>query len=569
MIKKFYEVFKNSYVQTFDDTKGGKPFTRKFPMSEIADNKEWLLKNNPLGAGVFFTPNPCKGGRKEENITAIDWVYVDMDEGTKEEMMKKIQASLFYPHIITESKRSYHLFWKVSGMDREAFDKIIAGLILFYNGDPAISSTNEVLRLPGFKHTKDLKDQFDIDIKRIDFGIDISAEEMLEAYPEPAKTFQARLSLADDDLGILKSISVVDVLRKLGVEVKQNFIWEDGKKTSASINVAGNYVNRFSGKEGSGSTIDVVMGYGNMELKEAIEWLKDGFGVRGKTSKVEMPKRLTAVDIVAELNRDRKMFTWGTPTLDKEITGIESHHFIIVAGMAGAGKTAFAFDVAMKNANAGFKVLFLSLEMSEKALLVRGARSFAGITKEEWRGRPKTVPDYKLKMFEAKAKELTGCKNLMLRSFPHGIEATSDNTFSMIEALNPDLTVIDNLDLVEKDPMQSEYLEQNRISKAFMDLCHDKHRPVIMIHHENPHTKGVGLGAMRGSGKIGDNCDTQLSCSRSWAKDAEPKENAKFSVLANKDRDFGQWTASQVYFKDGTFVDEYEDKRKVTWTDKI
>ena len=90
MIKKFYEIFKDSYVQTFDDTKRGrKGFTQCFPMSELALKKEWSLKMNKQGMGVFFTPNPCKGGRKEENITEINWVFVDMDDGTKKEIWMK------------------------------------------------------------------------------------------------------------------------------------------------------------------------------------------------------------------------------------------------------------------------------------------------------------------------------------------------------------------------------------------------------------------------------------------------------------------------------------------------
>lgn len=42
-----------------------------------------------------------------------------------------------------------------------------------------------------------------------------------------------------------------------------------------------------------------------------------------------------------------------------------------MAGDAGTGKTAFALRMAIKNAEKGIKTLFVSLEMSEEALVER------------------------------------------------------------------------------------------------------------------------------------------------------------------------------------------------------
>lgn len=161
-IKKFLTTFQNSFIQTFSDTGSNPKLVRAFPMKELAEHN--LDELNKAGAGIFFTPNPCEKGRKEKDVTSIDWVYVDMDNGTKEEMQAKIESAPIRPHIIVESKRSYHLYWKVVMMDRKDFDLIIKGLIEFFDGDPAISSTNEVLRLPGFNHMKNPKEPFEIKI---------------------------------------------------------------------------------------------------------------------------------------------------------------------------------------------------------------------------------------------------------------------------------------------------------------------------------------------------------------------------------------------------------------------
>lgn len=575
-MNKFLETFKDSYIQLFDDRKYWKEkpslpeYVSTMPMDDFVKNINNVKKLNELGVGVFFTPNPCKGGRKESNVTEINWVYVDMDSGSKKDQMQRIKESPFYPNIIIESLRSYHCYWRCD-IRPDDFKNLINGIILFYNGDQAITSSNEVLRVPGFLHKKYKDNSFLI--KTLKFDLEkISYEDMAEAYPKPIDLWQKKYGMSTDDLTVLKDVPIKLVLDRLGIQYSnKNEILENGEITSAVINDKQNYVNRFSGKPPSGSTIDIAMHYNNTDVKGAIEWLRDTFLIKKEKKKLETTGRkdVTLSSIMEELSRERKLFTWGTELLDNSITAIEPHHFCILAGLAGAGKTAFAFDIAWKNSKLGYKILFLSLEMSEDALLVRGARSFAGITKSEWKNRPVGISSYKLELYEKRAKDLVENKNILLRSFPSNVDPTTENVFAMIESIGPDLTIIDNLDLIKKDPKQSEYLEQNRIAKELMDLCHQKKEPIIMLHHENPHSKGKGLSAMRGSAKLGDSCDTQLSCLREWTEGAEAKTNAEFTVMVNKDRDFGQWTMSKVYFKNGVFVDEYDDVEFEPWENNI
>lgn len=574
-MNKFFETFKDSYVQMFDDRKHWLertplPFYDKvMPMSDLIKNPTRIRELNKLGVGVFFTPNPCEGGRSEENVQAIKWVYVDIDSGSKKDQMQRIKESPIYPSTIIESLRSYHCYWRCD-VRTEDFKNLINGLILHYNGDPAISSTNEVLRVPGFLHQKYKDNSFLIKILKFD-SENIPYEDMSAAYPKPMDLWKRKYAMKTDDLTVLKDIPICAVLDRLGIAyTNKNEIIENGEITSTIINKKQNYINRFSGKPPSGSTIDLAMHYNNTDVRGAIKWLRDTFLIKSEKKEPEAigRKDVTAEDIMAEMSRERKIFTWGTNMLDHDITAIEPHHFCILAGLAGAGKTAFAFDVAWKNSE--HKILFLSLEMSEEAILIRGARSFAGITKSEWKNRPAGIPQHKLEAYERRATELTENKNILLRSFPHDIEPTIENVFAMIQSIKPDLTIIDNLDLIKKDSKRSEYLEQNRIAEEFMNLCHQKKVPIVMLHHENPHSKGKGLSAMRGSAKLGDACDTQLSCFRQWVEGADAKTNAEFTVMCNKDRDFGQWTMTKVYFQGGTFVDEFQDKNPIDyWQNNI
>jgi len=553
-MKQFLQTFKGSYVQTFDDTKSGKSLTRSMPMEEAKGKVTELVELNKQGAGIFFTPNPCTGGRKAEHVTAIKWVFVDMDEGTKEQMMNRIKESPIKPSIIVESSRSYHCYWRCTCTEPQ-FNKIITGLIDYFDGDKAISSTNEVLRFPGFYHMKDMGSPFKIKIISFE-DKEITPSEMISAFPSKIQHFKHKHSLKESDLRIIKDIPIKAVLARLGVEVsRDNFIMEGGKVTSASINVNGNYVHRFSGKAGSGSTIDVVMAFGKLDLTGAIKWLKDFAGIK----EVFEPK-----DCIDELDEELEdltytmPFTWGTVNADKEITPIQPHHFNVFGGEQGSGKTAYSFFMAKENANLGHKVLYISLEMSGSDIIKRIARSFAGITKEQWRVKKLITPTQR-NAYTRKKKEIHEIKNLMLAGFDTD-EPTTENIHKLIDYSNASLVFIDNLDLVAVEDNENPFQAQARITRFFMNFAKAKGIPIIMLHHYNKKSKsseGRGLDSFRGSAKITHNASTVVVGRRFSEDNATNEDKATYSLYEQKDREFGIGGACNTYFYKGDFYDEY------------
>jgi KaiC/GvpD/RAD55 family RecA-like ATPase len=571
-ITKFKEVFKDSYILTFDDEKKGRfGYTLQFPMSDFDSKYDFLKEKNAAGAGIFFTPNPCKNGRKEKDVISIQWVYVDMDNASKPEQLEKIKKAPIQPGMIIESKRSYHLYWNVECTDAQ-FKSIINGLLDFFDGDPAISSKNEVLRFPGFYHVKDPIDKFLVKIIKFDF-IKESPEDMIQAFPytPPMEKFVKKHNLKNDDISIIKDIPIKQVLDKLGVQLTPtHFIIENGQTTSASVNVKENYINRFSGKPGSGSTIDAVMIYGKKDLKEAIEWLKEMAGIK---KKIDIKKILTpeysgkdVISLVEDIP-----YTWGTEVLDNELSPLQRGEITILVGGTGTGKTAFCFDVAIKNAHNGHKVLFLSLEMTADEILTRISRSYAGIRKNEWRDK-RMIPDYKKELYREKKNEIKEIKTLLLTGFPKDIETTLDNIFKVVSEYNPDLLFIDNFDLIHKDD-NKEYVEQNRISKMLSQIAKEINIPIVVLHHfgkiGDKEKKANPLEVMRGSAKIAHNADNVFACFRTYSQDATIEENAKFMIVQPKDRGFGQWAETTVFFNRGTFKDEFEEKKVELWQDSI
>jgi|GEM_PF-2946228 len=559
-MKSIPELFPSSYCQTFSDRKDGKiELVTIFPMSELTPEKENVLRElNKQGAGIFFTPNPCKDGRAEKDVTAIEWVYVDMDTGTKKEMQAKIKASPIRPDMIIESSRSYHLYWRVN-CNKKEFDQITQGLIEFFDGDKAISSTNEVLRFPGFYHMKDPANPFMVNIIYQKTEIQpLGAKQMMEMYkvtPEPPKPLKTTLKSTTeaptvvDEFANIKSIPIMYVLQQLGVEVKNGFIAEEGKVTSAHINVQGNYINRFSGKEGSGTTIDATMVYGKMTMPEAIEWLTELL--------LFVPK-----DELDPIDDTTAPFTWGTDELDRKFAPIQGDSFIILAGMSGSGKTGYTFDMAEKNARMGHRTLYLSLEMSTEGIKTRQARQYAGIGKEQWR-RKDLIPEGVKTIYRRRKAEVTENENLILFGFGTGMQPTIQNITKIIKRVRPSLVFIDNFDLIVKRGVREQTQEESELSGKILALCKSEIVPIILVHHlrkalEAESQKMRGLSALRGSGKIVDNADMVLMCWRDQKQDQfmPQREMAKFTLAMQKDRDFDGGIHT-VYFHNGSFYDKY------------
>lgn len=553
LTKKYYELFRNSWVQTFDDAKMGRQELVTTTLLKDTSYKNLSILNEN-GAGIYIQPNEGKS-RKEDDLNAIEWLYVDMDEGTKAEMMAIIALSPIKPDIIVESKRSYHLYWKTN-CTREQFKIIIDGLITFYNGDIAISSPNEVLRAPAFFHCKDPQNKFKITVQHLDIQKH-TPQDFMRLYPTMSHKMLKKYSNAnpDDVLRVIKNIDITEILKHCWVDVRRWVIFEDWKATSATVWKEGNIVKRFSGKEWGWSTIDIVMHHLWKNVAEAILYLKDYAGIVDETILEKITK--TSKNKVQEgLFEKRTPFTFWTKKLDENMTPIEKWHCNIFAGESGSGKTAFCFYMAKKNADLGHRVLFLSLEMSTDEIIERHAREKFGITKAQWRERwllPQTIQSG---ITEEKEK-LYKYPNLTLAGFPETILPTPENIASVITEGKFDLVFVDNFDLVASD-IKDHIQKTESVSKFFMNFTKDKKVPLMILHHFNKWggmNKARGNDSFRGSAKVVHNASNTFVGARSEGDMWTPNEKAEFSITQKKDRWFGIGWLCTVYYNLGNFQD--------------
>ena len=549
---KFKEIFKDSYIQTFDDEKKGRVnLIAQFPMSEFEQREEELKKLNNAGAGIYFTPNPCKGGRKEENVVKIQWIYVDLDGGDKVSQMKRIVSSPIAPHIVVESKNGYHVYFKCNASKIE-FKSLVERLIFYFNADPAISSINEVLRMPDFYHVKDRKDPFKIEVVHYGDNPEYHIDDMLEAFPPPEKQTQEKFKLEDDELSIVKDVPIRQVLESFGVEIKRNQVFENGEGTSAMINESQNYITRFSGKKGSGSTIDAAMVYGNMDVGEAIQWLKEKFlGIKKSPIKpVLKPKK-----------DYKKRYTWGTAKLNHTFAIIKRENLIVVYGTRGQGKTTYIFDMAWKNANLGHKVLFFSLEMEREALIESLCRRYAGITiPEEY---DYVIPDYKQRAYEERERELNSNSNFIFLGMRQDEDKTWNSILAkMLSCEGLDMIVIDNLDLIAGAGGESNNEKQIRIIQGMAAFVSKYKVPIILLHHQRKFSTGSnkssGMDDMSGSGKVPDTADYTVRVVRDTDPTLPIPQKYETNLFLEKGRGYSE-AMHAIYFCRGTFEDAYSD----------
>lgn len=552
--KLFYQHFGDCWIQTFDDQKLGRKFlTKQFIMSDIQKHKAELVEMNKQWAWVFIQPNPWEW-RKRDDITDIRWVYIDMDEWSKTEMFALIETSPIYPSMIVESSRSYHLYWRCDMKSEDEFNDLVQWLIWFYNGDPAISSVNEVLRAPWFFHMKNATKPFKIQL--VHYSDDkYEYDDMLSTYKQYAKE-QDKHSVSivhhDDVIDKIRNINILSVLDKLSVPIsRSNFIvGADWKETSASINIKWNYINRFSWQNGSGSTIDAAMVYGNMTKPEAIEWLKREFWIhQDNNKKIDMTKieKKKYSSMILDKKREVNKRTWCLDSLWHVFGKPRDDDYIFIVWAPWTGKTTFALNMAVANANKWLKVAFFSMEMSEESLVTRYALTQAWVHESVLEQNAMT--DSQRRIIENAAEELSNDNLYIVDSSIWKIDIDS----ILATATDFDMIFLDNFWFLAKWWMK-EHEEQEIISRKILCFIAQHNCTVIMLHHYSKWDARSKTKTMRGSQKLYDDSTKIVELSRNMDWDWE--DWSMFFKMSKNRYAISGWTwRKQIVYRWGKYYD--------------
>jgi len=411
---KFLQNFRNTVFQTFKDRTDAGGYAKIF----FEYDETEFRKLNKSGCGIYFTPNGFKDGRKLGDLVSINAAFADLDfakEGdniSQEENDRRrtlitnaLLSDRITPNFILNTKNGVQPIWTLEGAEiddntRQNWTWLIKGIIEWSKqygcaGDE-VKDLTRVIRLPGYYHMKG--DPFMVTVDEYSdekYPIWFMREAFPYEEPEAPKVEKPKYKKGDvanevDRLDFQELVirAFASVGRTASFDDKKRLIL-DGRLTGTHQGKTGdgNFLASSSHEPFQGNRITVVSDILGVTNKEAYRWIKEEYGlddvVKGRKTEKVVKEVLTENEVIADIDAEAKVFTWGTENLNSSISPIQQHHFIIVAGDTGAGKTTFCFDVAWKNAVEGKKVLFLSLEMTENEIYNRLARGFASIKKNE------------------------------------------------------------------------------------------------------------------------------------------------------------------------------------------
>lgn len=119
----------------------------------------WLAYQNHHGANVYAAANPLRSGsrkRTKGSIASIRHLYLDIDADS-DARIAALRASDGVPPasaILATSPNKYQVLWRVEGFDFEQQELTLKRLASAFDGDPACTDCNRVLRIPGFYNWK-------------------------------------------------------------------------------------------------------------------------------------------------------------------------------------------------------------------------------------------------------------------------------------------------------------------------------------------------------------------------------------------------------------------------------
>jgi len=237
----------------------------------------------------------------------------------------------------------------------------------------------------------------------------------------------------------------------------------------------------------------------------------------------------------------------GLTDLDRMLSGIEEGEHVIIAARPGQGKTALAADIARNVAKQGKKVLFFTMEMSEKALTRRLVCAEAGINLRKYKNR--TLSDSE----KQKAAQVLGrFKNWDLQII-EGRVTVSDIKSKVLQD-EPDMVIVDYLQLMNID---------RRLGMTTNDLVGDnvtglqgiaKTGPAVLTLSQlsrasEKEKRKPGLADLYESGKIEATGDKIIAPYR------EDKENTEGEIVIIKQKDGPVGSVDVVFLPESvTFV---------------
>jgi len=194
----FLKYFPKHLIVTPDEhsKKGWDVLSRKAPIPQ------------KVGHAVYFTPNGFDTlSREEGDVTQFNSIYIDLDcpKGATEDearlFVKKKVGEVFTtiePSFIVRTKNGVHCHFllkeslEVTEDTKRNYIYVMDSMVKHFKADVGAKGINRVLRVPEFKHYKDIEDPYDVHLihesPETRYTLDEIAEAIGVEYPEKIPT---------------------------------------------------------------------------------------------------------------------------------------------------------------------------------------------------------------------------------------------------------------------------------------------------------------------------------------------------------------------------------------------
>lgn len=200
----------------------------------------------------------------------------------------------------------------------------------------------------------------------------------------------------------------------------------------------------------------------------------------------------------------------GMPDLDAALAGgLRNGEVTVLAAGTGQGKSAFAMHIAQHAAQKGFRVGFVSREMSAEQYGIRALASLTGIGSGDLLRAGKLSGDQWTAIGDAVARMGKLPISFAFRA------ATVEDVRREIQRRDTDLLVVDYLQILgTREKCASEHLRVSTISRQLKEIALDMGIPVLVLSQLKRLTGGVKrrpvLADLKESGSIENDADVVL-----------------------------------------------------------
>lgn len=292
----------------------------------------------------------------------------------------------------------------------------------------------------------------------------------------------------------------------------------------------------------------------------------------------------------------------GIPALDRRRICPVRKELLVFIGSRGSGKSWFCVHLAKMAEIQHWKVLYISLEMSEPRLMQRLFQSFFGVAKRQdpyvrtlldigdnkgklldlrfvdYTPKRTLIQSDIGKYFREKIEEHAALKNIIVKQFPtKSLTVTKLRSYlDQLEALHsftPDLLIIDYPDLMNYDTRKDSHIHLGRVFEEIRGLAVERNMAIVAptqstrAGEKSKTIKGDEVAGDISKIATADNVITftrtldekQFGLARLFAAKGRNDED-KFSILITQDYATGQFCLSSVQLEDKKYWKLLEEK---------